>query len=78
MEGKEILNILESIQPDGFVWTDCTDSEMIKFKAIAEISFKAGKQNFAKELMAIIKSAPNGFAIPALIEPVIKKAAESK
>ena len=32
----EIKDKLETIQPDGFNWTDTTDAEMIKFKAISQ------------------------------------------
>ena len=33
---KEIRYKLEEIQPEGFDWTDITDTEMIKFRAISQ------------------------------------------
>ena len=36
LNAKEIKRRLEEIQPEGFNWSDTTDSEMIKFLAIAQ------------------------------------------
>ena len=36
---KEIRDKLGALQPDGFNWVDLTDTEMLKFKAIAQAQF---------------------------------------
>ena len=33
MEAKEIIDNLQEIQPEGFDWSNPTESEMVKFKA---------------------------------------------
>ena len=55
MEAKDIISELRKIQPEGFNWSNPTESEMVKFQAIAEISFKAGKAEDRREVIEEIQ-----------------------
>ncbi len=39
LSDKQIKDKLQEIQPEGFDWATCTESEMIKFRAIAKAEF---------------------------------------
>lgn len=58
MEAK-IIQILEEIQPEDFVWTDPTTTEMVKFKAI----FRAGMQEVI-DFCNAHKLSPGNVSIP--------------